>query len=191
MNGCGRRARFSFGLEKPQHMSRKARFEDYEADEFEERVIHIDRVKKTVKGGQIISFRALVAVGNKKGVVGFAVGKARGTPDAIRKGVERAKKSLVQVPLSGTTLPHEVTARVGGATVFMRPASRGTGVIAGGPVRPIVELAGVHDVLAKCLGSESRLNNAAAAFDALRAVRNPEEVAELRGKTTDEVLAWS
>ena len=159
--------------------------------ELKEKVVSINRVAKVVKGGRRFRFGALVVVGDGAGHVGFGLGKAKEVPEAIRKGVERAKKSLVQVPLNGTTLPHEVTARVGGATVFMRPASRGTGVIAGGPVRPIVELAGVHDVLAKCLGSESRLNNAAAAFGALKAVRNPEEVAELRGKTTDEVLAWN
>jgi len=170
-------------------MSKRVRFEELESEEFEERVIHIDRVRKTVKGGQLISFRALVAVGNGRGVVGFAIGKARGTPDAIRKGVERAKRNLIRVPMHDTTVPHEVTAKVGGAVVLLRPASRGTGIIAGGAVRPLAELTGIRDLLSKCLGSSSILNNAAATYEALCALRDPAEVAELRGKELAEIMS--
>jgi len=170
-------------------MSKRVELQEMDSDTLEERVIHIDRVKKTVKGGQLISFRALVAVGNKDGVVGYAVGKARATPDAIRKAIEKAKKNLIRVSRNGKTLTHQITGKLGGAVVFMRPASRGTGIIAGGPVRPIMELAGIEDVLAKCLGSDSRLNNAGAAFQALKDLFDPEEIATLRGKTVEEITA--
>jgi len=169
-------------------MSVKVRWSDVQDQEFEERVIHIDRVKKTVKGGEQVSFRALVAVGNRNGIVGFATGKARATPDAIAKGFERARKNLYRVPLNGMTIPHEVQTRVGGSVVFMKPASRGTGVIAGGSVRPIVELAGIHDILSKQLGSNAPLNNAQAAFKCLVALKDVNHVAELRGKSPEELL---
>lgn len=170
-------------------MSVKVRLADIDSSALEERVIDVDRVKKTVKGGDIVSFRALVAVGDQKGVVGFAVGKARATPDAIAKGFERAKKSLFRIPLDGTTIPHAIQRRVGGAVVFMKPASRGTGIIAGGPVRIIAELAGVHDILSKRLGSTNKLNNAKAAFECLKGLMDPEVIAGLRGKPLDEVAA--
>lgn len=169
-------------------MSEKVSLNDLNDQELEERVIHIDRVKKTVKGGDIISFRAIVAVGNKDGVVGFAMGKARATPEAIAKGFEKARKNLWRIPLDGVTIPHQVQQRVGGAVVFMKPASRGTGVIAGGPVRAVVELAGIHDILSKCLGSNTPVNNAAAAFECLKSLVDARKVAELRGRTVEEIL---
>ncbi|MBD3173659.1 MAG: 30S ribosomal protein S5 [Armatimonadia bacterium] len=169
-------------------MSEKVSLNELRDQEFEERVIHIDRVKKTVKGGDLISFRALVAVGNKDGVVGFATGKARATPDAIAKGFDKAKKNLWRIPLDGVTIPHQVQKRVGGAIVFMKPASRGTGVIAGGAVRAIVELAGINDILSKCLGANTAVNNAAAAFECLKSLWDAQKVADLRGKTVAEIL---
>jgi small subunit ribosomal protein S5 len=172
-------------------MSVRVKLHELEEQEFEERVIHIDRVKKTVKGGDIVSFRALCVVGNKAGVVGFAIGKARATPDAIAKGFERARKNLYRIPLQGYTIPHEITCRAGGGMVFMKPASRGTGIIAGGAIRPIVEVAGIRDVLSKRLGSDGALNNAQAAFECLKSLMDPEHIAELRGKTPEELMAWS
>lgn len=156
--------------------------------ELEERVIQIDRVKKTVAGGQIISFRALVVVGDRNGHVGFAIGKARGTPDAIRKGVEKAKKNMIRVPLKGSTIPHQVTGKMGSITVMLKPASRGTGTIASTRIRPLLELAGIRDVLTKVRGSKNAMNAASATFEALKSVRDPVEVAELRGKTVAELF---
>jgi small subunit ribosomal protein S5 len=167
-------------------MSVRVKLHEIEDVEFEERVIAIDRVKKTVKGGDIISFRALVAVGNRAGIVGFGIGKARTTPDAIAKGFDKAKKSLYRLPLQGTTIPHQIQSRTGGASVFMKPASEGTGIIAGGAVRPIVELAGIKDILSKCLGSTSPLNNAQAAMLCLSSLMDPEHIAALRGKDSDD-----
>jgi len=169
-------------------MSQKVSLSELKDQELEERVIHIDRVKKTVKGGDLISFRALVAVGNKEGVVGVATGKARATPDAIAKGFDKAKKNLWRVPLDGVTIPHQIQRRVGGAIVLMKPASRGTGVIAGGAVRAVVELAGILDILSKCLGSNTAVNNAAAAFECLKGLVDAQRVAELRGRTVEEIL---
>lgn len=170
-------------------MAEKVRVDEIDPETLEERIICIDRVKKTVKGGQLISFRVCVAVGNKDGVVGFGIGKARNTPDAIRKAIERAKKNLIRVPRNKTTLPHEVTGKVGGGIVFLKPASPGTGVIAGGSVRPLLELAGIEDVLSKSLGSNNPMNTASATYQALCQVRDPRHVAELRGKTLQELFS--
>ena len=168
-------------------MKQRLDFADFDADSFEERVIHIDRVKKTVKGGQLISFRALVAIGNKAGIIGFGIGKARGTPDAIRKAVDRAKKNLIRVPLIGRTIPHTVVGRYGAGRVLLKPASEGTGLIAGPAVRAICQLAGIGDVLSKSLGSDNILNIAKATMAGLGEIKQPENVARLRGKTLDEL----
>ncbi len=170
-------------------MSVRVKLSEVADQEFEERVIAIDRVKKTVKGGDLISFRALVAVGNKDGVIGFGMGKARSTPDAIAKGFDKAKKSLYRLPLKGTTIPHVVQRKMGGAVVFMKPASEGTGIIAGGAVRPIVELAGIKDVLSKRLGSTNALNNAKAAMECLIDLMDAHEIADLRGKPVEEIYS--
>lgn len=170
-------------------MRQKVLAEEIDSETLEERVICIDRVKKTVKGGQLISFRVCIAVGNRNGVVGFGIGKARNTPDAIRKAIDHAKKNMIRVPRARVTLPHQVTGKMGGGVVFLKPAAPGTGVIAGGSVRPLVELAGIQDVLSKSLGSSSPLNCAAATFQALCEVRDPRQVAELRGKTLEEIRA--
>jgi len=147
----------------------------------------VDRVRKTVKGGRIPSSRVVVGVGDRKGRVGIAMGKARQAPDAIRKAIERAKKTVIRIPLDGYTIPHEVTAKVGGAVVLLRPASRGTGIIAGGAVRQIVELAGIRDILSKSLGSGNALNRAKACFKALSMLMNPAQVAERRGKSVEDM----
>jgi small subunit ribosomal protein S5 len=158
-----------------------------EEKEFEDRVLRVDRVRKTVKGGRIPSSRVMVAVGDGRGRVGIAMGKARQAPDAIRKAIERAKKRLIRVPLDGYTIPHEVVARQGGAVILLRPASRGTGIIAGGAVRQIVELAGIRDILSKSLGSQNVMNRAKACFRALESLKDPRNVAEVRGKTVEEM----
>jgi small subunit ribosomal protein S5 len=155
--------------------------------EFEDRVIRVDRVRKTVKGGRIPSQRVVVGVGDNKGRVGIATGKARQTPDAIRKAIERAKKRLVRVPLDGYTIPHEVRAEVGGAIILLKPASRGTGIIAGGAVRHIVELAGIRDILSKSLGSQNVLNRAKACYKALSLLQDPVETAQRRGKSVKDM----
>ena len=156
--------------------------------ELEDRVIRVDRVRKTVKGGRIPSSRAVVVVGDGRGHVGLGVGKARQAPDAIRKALDRAKKSLIRVPLDGYTIPHMTMGKVAGAQVLLKPASRGTGIIAGGAVRPVVELAGIRDILSKSLGSNSALNCAKAAFKALCSLADPRAVSQARGKGIRDML---
>lgn len=154
---------------------------DPAALDLEERVIKTNKVQKTHKGGRTMSWNALVVVGDGRGHVGVALGKARGIPDAIRKGVEAAKKALIRVELDGTTIPHQVLEQWGAAEVLLKPASPGTGVVAGGSVRAILEAAGVRDVLGKSLGSANPINTAWATIRALQALRSPTEVAQLRG----------
>jgi small subunit ribosomal protein S5 len=158
-------------------------------DDLTERVIHINRVAKVVKGGRRFSFSALVVVGDGHGYVGIGLGKANEVPDAIRKGNDRAKKSLFKVPLSGTSIPHVVEGRHGAGQVLLRPASPGTGVIAGGPVRAVVEAAGIRDVLSKCIGTNNKQNVVNATIEALRQLEGPEAVALRRGKTVEELQA--
>lgn len=158
-----------------------------EEKEFEERVVHINRVTKVVKGGRRFRFSALVVVGDREGRVGFGTGKAQEVPDAIKKAVEAAKANLIEVPRVGTTIPHEATGVFGAGRVFMRPASEGTGVIAGGAVRAIFELAGINDVLSKSLGTATPINVVRATFDALESLRTVEQVAKLRGIRVEDV----
>lgn len=166
-------------------MDRRSRYDkpyDREESEFKDQVISIRRVTKVVKGGKNLSFSALVAVGDEKGRVGIGKGKAREVPQAIAKGVEAAKKNLIRVPLADTTIPHLVQGVDGAGVVVLRPASKGTGVIAGGAVRVIMQLAGVKDILTKSIRSSNPITVANATLAALRRIRNPEDVARSRGK---------
>jgi small subunit ribosomal protein S5 len=156
---------------------------------FEETVVRVNRVAKVVKGGKRFSFSALVVVGDRKGKVGYAIGKAGEVPEAIRKGVEQAKKSLVTVPMVEKTIPHEVRHQIGAASVLLKPAAPGTGVIAGGSMRAVLELAGIHDILTKCLGTTNPINVVMATVEALRSLRTAERVAALRGKTVKDIYA--
>ena len=157
-------------------------------DEFQERVVHINRVAKTVKGGRIFKFAALVVVGDGKGTVGFGLGKSGEVPDAIRKGIEDAKKNLVKISLKGTTIPHEVLGKFGAGSVLLKPAAPGTGVIAGGAVRDVLEAAGVKDVRAKALRSNNPCNVLRATMNGLLQLRNAEEVAITRDKSVKEIF---
>jgi small subunit ribosomal protein S5 len=170
--------------------SRRRRGRKEEGDELDERVVHIARTAKVVKGGRRFAFRAVVVVGDNKGSVGVGIGKAPGVPEAIRKGAERARKNMRQIPLLGTTIPHEVTTRYSAAKVVLKPASPGTGVIAGGGVRAVVEAAGIRDILTKSLGSANILNVIKATMKALEQLKDPELEAERRGVPVYKVLPF-
>ena len=164
-----------------------ARFER-EPSEFVEKLVYLNRVSKTVKGGRVNKFSALMVVGDEKGRVGFGLGKAAEVPEAIRKGIEDAKKNMITVSLSGTTIPHEVIGEFGAGRVLMKPAAPGTGVIAGGPVRAVMEAIGIKDIRTKCLRSNNPQNVVSATFEGLKSLRTPEEVARVRGKSVEEIL---
>ena len=164
-----------------------ARFER-EPSEFVEKLVALNRVSKTVKGGRVMKFAALMVVGDEKGRVGFGTGKAAEVPEAIRKGIEDAKKNMITISMSNTTIPHEVVGEFGAGRVLMKPAAAGTGVIAGGPVRAVMEAAGIKDIRSKCLRSNNPNNVVSATFEGLKALRTPEEVARVRGKSVEELL---
>lgn len=178
-----KKAAFKKNDRKPQRRPRRDRNEK----EFEERVVTINRVTKVVKGGRRFRFAALVVIGDGKGRVGFGTGKANEVPDAIKKAIETAKKNLIKIPTVGTTVPHAITGNYGAGSVFLRPASEGTGVIAGGAIRDVLEVAGIKDVLTKCLGSRTPINMVRATFAALEELKTVEDIARLRGKKPEEI----
>src|SRR6187549_3879751 len=157
--------------------------------ELKDTVVSISRVTKVVKGGKNLSFSALVVIGNGHGVVGFGIGKAKEVPSAIKKAIEAAKKGLVRVPMAGTSIPHPVLGRFGAGSVLLKPAPDGTGIIAGGAVRAVVEAAGIQNILTKCLGSDNPHNVVRATFAGLRSLKEPSAVARLRGKELEEMRA--
>lgn len=166
----------------------KPRKREAAQSEYIEKLVNINRVAKVVKGGRRFSFSALVVVGDGKGKVGAGIGKAAEVPEAIRKGVEDAKKNMITVPLKGSTIPHDVLGRYGAGQVIMKPASKGTGVIAGGPVRDVLNAAGVGDILTKSTGSNNPINMVRATLAGLQSLKRPEDVAKLRGKSVEELL---
>ena len=167
---------------------RRAELESRE--ELDERVVHISRVAKVIKGGRRFAFRVVVVVGDNRGHVGVGVGKSRGVPEAIRKATERARRAMHPVALSGTTIAHEVISKFGGAKVMLKPASPGTGVIAGGGVRAVLEAAGVRDILTKSLGSSNTLNMIRATLQGLEQLKDPDQVAKMRGKSAEDVIPF-
>ena len=173
--------------DRPRRSDRR-REEEREDSPYESRLVSVGRITKVVKGGRRMRFNALVVIGDGKGLVGFGTGKAHEVPDAIKKATKDAEKNLIKVPLYRTTLPHEVIGHYGSGSVLLKPAVPGTGISAGGPVRAIMELAGVEDVLSKCLGSNTPVNVVRATFDGLKQLRNVEQVAEMRGIETRKVL---
>ncbi len=165
-----------------------AKFETQEREELQERVVAINRVSKTVKGGRIMKFSALVVVGDQNGTIGFGLGKSGEVPDAIRKGTEDAKKNLITIPLRGTTISHEVMGKFGAGVVLLKPAAPGTGVIAGGPVRAVLDMAGIKDIRSKALRSNNPCNVVRATINGLAQLRSVETVAATRGKSVKEVI---
>ena len=159
-----------------------------EQSEYMEKLVFLNRVSKTVKGGRVAKFSALMVVGDGKGKVGYGLGKAAEVPEALRKGLEAAKKNMITVTLDGTTIPHETIGEFGAGRVLMKPAAPGTGVIAGGPVRAVMEAIGIKDIRTKCLRSNNPQNVVSAAFEGLKALRSPEEVARIRGKSVEEIV---
>ena len=159
-----------------------------EQKEFEERVVNISRVTKVVKGGRRFRFAVIMVIGNKQGKVGFGAGKAQEIPDAINKAIEHAKRNLIEIPTQRTTIPHEITGIAGASRVFLKPASEGTGIVAGGAVRTIFELAGINDILAKSIGSATVINVVRATFDGLSKLTTLSRVAKLRGKKIGEIV---